>query len=111
MLRENTTAILARNEVWTGAAATEPYEAGWAIEAVLFVRALKPPTGPQPEARVQISADGMHWVDEGTRLAMPLEEGAVSFARVRRFGNWLRLAADFQGDAQSCVLVSLHLKG
>lgn len=111
MLRENITAVLARNEVWTGAAATEPYEGGWALEAVIFVRALKPPVGPQPQARVQISADGMHWVDEGTRLTMPAAEGAVSFARVAHFGNWLRLAADFDDGAQACLLVTLHLKG
>lgn len=110
MLRENITAVLARNEAWTGQAATEPYEAGWALEALIFVRALKPPVGPQPQARVQISADGMHWVDEGTRLAMPAAEGAVSFARVKGFGNWLRLAADFAPGAESCVLVTLHLK-
>ena len=60
MLPENITAILTRNEVWQGEAATEPYEAGWAREGILFVRALKRPTGPQPVARVQISADGMH---------------------------------------------------
>ena len=34
MLPENLTAVVARNEIWTGDAATEPYEAGWAKEAI-----------------------------------------------------------------------------
>jgi len=111
MLRESITAILARNETWTGCAASEPFEGGWAIEAVIFVRALKPPVGPQPTARIEISPDGMHWADEGTRLDLPAQEGEVRFARLRRFGNWLRLAADFPDGSESCLLVTVHLKG
>ena len=49
MLPENLTAVVARNESWTGASATEPYEAGWAKEAIVFVRALKEPKGALPK--------------------------------------------------------------
>ena len=59
MLPENLTAVVARNESWTAESATEPYEAGWAREAIVFVRALKAPKGPLPTARIEISADGM----------------------------------------------------
>lgn len=111
MLRENITAILARNENWSGNAASEPYEAGWAIEALVFIRALKPPAGSQPTARVEVSPDGMHWIDEGTRIALPHESGGLSFARVQNFGNWIRVAADFPGGSQNCLLITLHLKG
>lgn len=110
MLPENITAIVARNETWTGAAATEPYEAGWAREAVIFVRALKAPEGPQPHAIVEISPDGMHWVAEGATLTMPSEKDEVTVARIRHFGSWLRLSARFDDGAQSTVLVTLHLK-
>jgi len=110
MLRENFTAILARNEDWTGTAATEPYEAGWAREAVLFLRALKAPRGAQPEAVVEMSPDGMHWVAEGTRMAMPTEKDGIAVARVAHFGNWLRVRADFGEGCGSTVLVTLHLK-
>lgn len=110
MLPENITAIVARNETWSGAASSEPYEAGWAREAIIFVRALKTPEGPQPEALVEISPDGMHWVAEGTTLTMPSLENEVVAARVRRFGNWLRLSARFAAGAESTVLVTLHLK-
>src|SRR4029077_14836021 len=66
MLPENLTAIVARNETWTGDSATEPYEAGWAKEVVVFVRAVKEPIGALPKARIEISADGMHWAPEGS---------------------------------------------
>lgn len=111
MLRENITAILARNEAWQGTAASEPHEAGWAVEAVIFVRALAPPVGPQPRARVEISPDGMHWLAEGTEFDLPTAEGGLACARIARFGNWLRVAADFDAGASSRVLVTLHLKG
>ena len=96
LLRESTTAVVARNETWRGRAATEPYEAGWAQEAVIFVRALKPPVGPLSEARVEISQAGMRWVPEGTRFPLPDRAEAITFARVRHFGNWLRVAADLR---------------
>lgn len=111
MLRENTTAILARNETWTGNAASEPFEAGWAIEALVFIRALKSPAGPQPTAKIEISPDGMHWVDEGTRLTLPEGKGELSFAKVQHFGNWIRVAADFPDGSGNCILITLHLKG
>ena len=110
MLPENITAILARNEDWTGTAATEPFEAGWAREAVLFVRALKDPHGPQPDAVIEMSPDGIRWIDEGSRLAMPVDKDGLAMIRISHFGNWLRLRADFEEGSGSSVLVTLHLK-
>ncbi len=110
MLRESLTAVIARNETWTGASATEPYEAGWATEAVFFVRALKAGKGAPAQAHVEISPDGMRWIREGTSLALPTAIDDLAVARVRHFGNWLRLASDLPGDAEATVLVSLHLK-
>ena len=41
MLAHSTTAIVARNDVWRGeGAASEPYECGWAREAIVWVRAM-----------------------------------------------------------------------
>ena len=110
MLPESITAIVARNETWSGDAATEPYEAGWAREAVIFVRALDTPAGQQPEAEIQMSADGMHWLFEGTSILLPTEKDGVGMARVTHFGNWLRLAARFADGSSAKVLVTLHLK-
>jgi len=94
MLPHNVTAVVARNEDWRGSAATEPYECGWAREAVVFVRALKVAGMPLGvAARVQVSPDGMQ-----------------SFVRVAHFGGWLRLTADLPDGATISVLVTLHLK-
>lgn len=109
MLPESTLAIVARNERWEGAAATEPYEAGWAREAVFFVRALDCHGAPGT-ARVQVAPDGMHWVDEGTTFPLPTEPGASTLARVAHFGGFLRLVADLPPGAGLTVIVSLHLK-
>ncbi|CAD7036974.1 hypothetical protein REJC140_03602 [Pseudorhizobium endolithicum] len=110
MLPENITSVVSRNETWTGAAASEPHEAGWAREAIIFVRALKEPKGKQPVARVEISPDGMRWVAEGTQAAMPIEQDGIAVMRVHHFGNWLRVAADFADGCESTVLVTIHLK-
>jgi hypothetical protein len=110
MLPENITLVVGRNECWSGHAATEPFEAGWAREAVIFVRALKEPKGEQPVARVEISPDGIRWVAEGTEVPMPSHEGGISAFRVKHFGNWLRVAADFSPGAECTVLVTVHLK-
>ncbi|HVW92759.1 MAG TPA: hypothetical protein VHB74_09130 [Devosia sp.] len=110
MLPENFTAIVARNEPWSGKSASEPYEAGWAREAVIFVRALKAPVGRMPTAWVEISPDGMHWMREGTSLEIPSVKDGIAAARVAHFGNWLRLAAEFEDGAEVPVLVTIHLK-
>jgi hypothetical protein len=109
MLPENLTAIVARNEIWTGMSATEPYEAGWAKEAIVFVRALKPPKGKLPKARIEISADGMHWAPEGSEFDLPARRRRHLPAR-RHFGNFLRVAASLPAGAEITVLVSMHFK-
>ena len=110
MLPENITAIVARNEHWSGEASSEPYEAGWAREAVIFVRALKHPAGVQPTARVEISPDGMRWMSEGAEAPMPVAKDGMTVFRVQHFGGWLRVAADFVPGSESTVLVTVHLK-
>lgn len=112
MLRETHTAVIARNEVWTGSAATEPYEAGWATEAIVWFRALSLEGAiGSTVARVQISPDGMRWIDEGSTLQVPARENDVGFARVSHFGNWLRLVVDLPAGVTLKALVTVTLKG
>ncbi|WP_172299724.1 hypothetical protein [Pseudoruegeria sp. HB172150] len=110
MLPENITAVIARNETWTGVSTTEPYEAGWAREVVMFVRALKDPVGDQKTASVEISPDGMHWMQEGTDIELPKRKNEVSAARISHFGNWLRLRATMPDGTSTTVLVTVHAK-
>jgi hypothetical protein len=110
-IRNAYTAVIARGEAWAGTVATEPYEAAWAAEAVFFVRALEARgRGPKGRARVQISPDGMNWVDEGTRFRLPAKAGEVTFARVANFGGWLRLVAEVPKKAGLKVVATLALK-
>ena len=111
MLRESYTAVVARDEHWQGDAATEPYETAWAGEAIFFLRALAVEGDlAGVEARVQISADGIHWAEEGTLVPLPGATGTVTFCRVRHFGGWLRLAAELPAGCSARMLVSLSLK-
>lgn len=108
-VRQNVTVIVERDRPARGEFATEPYECGWAAEAIFFIRKLQ--AGDQlagQQLRVQISPDGIRWSDEGTRLT--LGEGEVDFVRAAHFGNWLRLAGELPDEADSRVLVALSLK-
>jgi hypothetical protein len=109
-MRMSNSAVVTRNVTWSGLAHSEPYEAGWAGEAVVFVRALKPGSGERGIAHVEMSADGMHWVREGTSFTLPLDKDEVSFARVSHFGNWLRIAGEFADGSALTVLVTFHFK-
>ncbi len=111
MIRESHNAVVTRNETWSGAAATEPYEVGWASELIIFVRALSASgRSGAAVARVQISADGMHWADEGTQFPMPSRPDEVTFGKVREFGNWIRIVTELPDGAEIKVLVTLSLK-
>lgn len=111
MLRRSANAVVARNEIWSSGDASEPYECGWAAEAILFLRALDRPPRTGGRARVQISPDGMNWLDEGTKFALPKKAGATAFARVAHFGNWLRVVVDLPKRGKIKVLVTISLKG
>lgn len=110
-MNESYTAAVARNERWTGDWTTEPYETAWANEAIFFVRVLDRDGPPEPvEARVQISPDGMRWVDEGTR--MTIAAGAeLTAAKISHFGGWLRLAGRSPEGVTLTVMAYLALKG
>lgn len=109
-VRRSYTAIVERNVRWQGEFASEPYEAAWASEAIFFVRALDVSGEFTGTARVQISADGIHWVDEDTEFDLPTAKNEVTFAKVSHFGGWLRIAGEVRTPAEVRVLVSLALK-
>lgn len=110
-MRQSHTQPLARHQDLTGDFATEPYECAWASEAIFFIR-VQERDGAEValDAAVQISADGIHWVDEGTTFKTITEEGDY-FARVSHFGGWLRLKGRVAGDdARLNVMIHLVLK-
>ena len=107
-LRETTTAVIIRAERIRNAYTTEPYEAGWAGEAIVFLIGVD--DGAKGTVRIQISPDGMNWVDEGTELDIPAK-GDVSFCKLTHFGNWLRLESELPDGGESRLTATLQLKG
>ena len=113
MIRNAYTAVIARGDLWEAEVSTEPYEAAWAAEAVFFVRVLEVTCGAGvvAVARVQISPDGIRWVDEGAEMGIAARAESIAFARVTNFGGWLRLAVKVPAGTGIKVVATLALKG
>ncbi len=111
MLRPSHTAVVERNVWWEGDWSTEPYETGWATEAIAYVRVLeRREVTSQVSLRAQISPDGIHWSDEGSTLILPPDADMVHLC-LTHFGGWLRLAGTL-GEGQGIkLIVYLSLKG
>jgi hypothetical protein len=77
--------------------ASEPYECGWAAEAIFFLR-IEEKSGQDAAltAYAQISADGLHWVDAGPNIG-PLTEPGDYFLRLTHFGGFIRLRGEISG--------------
>ncbi|MEO7940469.1 MAG: hypothetical protein ABIR55_17705 [Burkholderiaceae bacterium] len=115
LMRNAYTAVIARGDWWEGQLQTEPYEVAWASEAIFFIRVMQTGDATSPGlasamARVQLSPDGMHWVDEGNSLRIPAHADALVFARVREFGGWMRLAVEVPAGSRMQVVATLALK-
>jgi hypothetical protein len=109
-MREAITAVVARGDTWSGIAASEPYDVAWASEAVIFLRSLGAEGHPE-EARawVQISPDGIRWVDEGSLLPIPKVD-EISSVRIANFGTYLRVRTVLPEGASFKALLTLSLK-
>ena len=109
-MREAITAVVARGDTWSGVAASEPYDVAWASEAVVFLRSLGAEGNPeQARAWVQISPDGMRWVDEGSMLAIPRVD-EISSVRLHNFGTYLRVMTVLPEGSSFKALLTLSLK-
>ena len=110
MVSQSYTAVVERAQGLKGVFATEPYEAGWAHEAIIYIKVLRLTGGGRIEARLQISPDGVDWADEGTAFPTMTDAG-LYFVRVDNFGSWLRVAGEVVGaDASANVHVYIALK-
>ncbi len=105
------TVVLERLKDFTGAFETEPYEAGWAREAIFVIRVHSmSPADAVLCAAAQISVDGIEWMDEGSAFA-PIGAPGSYFLKVSHFGGWLRLRARFEGrPVQARLTIQLVLK-
>lgn len=109
-MREAITAVVARGDTWSGVVASEPYEVAWAGEAVIYLRSLGAEGRPeQARAWVQISPDGLHWVDEGSMLPIPRVD-EISSIRIRDFGTYLRVMTVLPEGSSFKALLTISLK-
>lgn len=107
-MRQFSTSVVERKVHVAGPYDTQPFEAGWASEAIFFVRVESAADGLEELiAKVQLSADGINWVDEGTTVWLPTRQ-QTHFVRVRHFGGWLRLHLA-GADEKTPAVLTVHL--
>jgi hypothetical protein len=110
-MRNFYTVVLERMKEYAGDFDTEPYECGWASEAMFFIR-IHELSGKNVRlsSKVQVSVDGIDWIDEGT-VFPALDKPGSAFIKVKHFGGWLRLCNRLEGtDPKLRVTVHLVLK-
>lgn len=102
------TSVLARR-IWIDTDYhTDPYEAGWAREAVFFTQV----EGDHPELTLvtEISPDGISWLPKGNPQILDPSESIAANA-ISIFGNWIRLTIlGADSDQKARILVHLSLK-
>lgn len=107
-MRQFSTTTVEQRKVFREDFDTHPMEAAWAVEAIFFIHA-EEISGKDTAltASVQISFDGVHWVDEGTAFTSITTTG-IFFVKVKHFGGWLRLAGNVNGTNPEYKL-TIHL--
>ncbi len=107
-MRNFYTVVLERMKFFSESFETEPYETGWASEAMFFIK-VHEMSGEniKLDAMTQISVDGLEWIDEGTRFPT-IEKPGSYFIKVTHFGGWLRLRNEISGENPSLKL-TIHL--
>jgi hypothetical protein len=110
-MRRFYTSVVELRQPFTSAIASEPYECGWADEAIFFITAEEEGAEfDEIDLEVQISADGIRWVSEGTQVRMT--GPGLAACQVSHFGGWLRISGTIKGRNERAVLsVRLALKG
>ncbi len=102
------TVVLDRMTSFNGRLDSEPYEAGWADEVIAYVRVHTIEPNANFSAKLQISPDGINWVDEGASIDS-VDEDCVSFMKATHFGGWLRICATCTASCK--ITTYLALKG
>lgn len=110
-MRQSQSAVLERGVRLVDVHETEPFEVAWAGEARWFVHFLESADDTTVEFRVQISPDGLNWIDhESIAASTSRARGFVSIP-VNHFGHWLRLrSARIAGGGSPMLRIYLELK-
>jgi len=107
-MKKFSTTVVERRKVFQEELTTHPMETAWASEALFFIHA-EEIEGQQAEltAAVQVSPDGVNWVDEGTYFDLISETG-TTFVKVSHFGGFLRLHGTISGK-NAAFRLTVHL--
>jgi hypothetical protein len=110
-MRQSQSAVMERGVELEGVHETEPFEVAWAGEARWYVQFLRPAPGSEVEIRVQISPDGITWVDHESQAPVVSEAVGLLSIPVDRFGHWLRLRTELTSGTDAPLLrIYLELK-
>jgi hypothetical protein len=110
-MRQSQSAVMERGAELEGIHETEPFEAAWAGEARWFVQFLRPAPGTEVQLRVQISPDGINWIDHEAHAPVVAEAVGLLSICVERFGHWLRLRTEQLSGSEAPILrIYLELK-
>lgn len=109
-MRQSQSAVLERGLVLDTVHETEPFEVAWAGEARWFVLFVEEAPETRVSIQVQVSPNGIQWVDHELPAVETAAAGLTSIP-VERFGHWLRLRiAPLSGDRAPIARVYLELK-
>lgn len=106
-MRQFQTSTLEQRRRFDADFATHPLEVAWASEAIFFIDAERLAGAGNLLLKVQISVDGVNWLDEGTAFD-PINASTQAFRRVSHFGGWLRLQGTFTGK-ENLYKLTIHL--
>lgn len=110
-MRQSQSAVLERGVELGTVHATEPFEVAWASEARWFVQFLREAPGTTVDLQVQISPDGINWIDHESIPAVNSEAVGFVSIPVGHFGHWLRLRTEKTSGGESPLLrIYLELK-
>src|SRR5690606_25595396 len=101
MMRQFMTTTVEQRKDFTGDFDTHPMEGAWAGEAIFFLTIESlPQAGTVLNVRLQMSADGVAWIDEGSSFP-DLREVGHYIVRVRQFGGGLLLKGRVQQRSEA----------
>lgn len=107
-MKKFSTTVVERRKRFQESMTTHPMETAWASEAIFFIHAEEiEGEKAELEAAVQISPDGVNWIDEGTSFNCISQIG-TSFVKVSHFGGFLRLRGKITGE-EAAFRLTIHL--
>lgn len=110
-MRQSQSAVLERGVDLESLHDTEPFEVAWAGEARWYVQFLRPAPGTTVRLQVQISPDGLTWIDHEGVAALECDASGLHSIPVTGFGHWLRLRATrVSGPETPMLRIYLELK-